>query len=55
MLTNAQGVFPYSAIDMSLYDVMKAAYLQYAQYEEPGPVASLVFGATSGGLGAACA
>lgn len=46
------GVFPYSAIDMSLFAAFKKAYTQYTGDEEPGALGSLTFGALSGGLGA---
>ena len=46
------GVFPYSAIDMSLFAAFKKAYSNYTANEEPGAMGSLTFGALSGGLGA---
>ena len=46
------GVFPYSAIDMSLFSAFKKTYSQYTGVDEPGPLGSLTFGACSGGLGA---
>lgn len=46
------GVFPYSAIDMSLFTTFKKAYTKYTGDEEPGALGSLTFGALSGGLGA---
>ena len=46
------GVFPYSAIDMSLFAAFKKAYSNWSGVEDPGPMASLSFGAISGGIGA---
>lgn len=46
------GVFPYSAIDMSLFAAFKKAYIRFTGDEEPGALGSLTFGAISGGLGA---
>lgn len=46
------GVFPYSAIDMSLFAAFKKAYIKFTGDEEPGALGSLTFGAVSGGLGA---
>ncbi|KPV72307.1 uncharacterized protein RHOBADRAFT_8137, partial [Rhodotorula graminis WP1] len=45
------GVFPYSAIDMSTFEGIKLAYINWAG-EEPGIAGSLCFGAISGGVGA---
>lgn len=45
------GVFPYAALDMSTYELLKLTYSKWVD-EEPGVAASLTMGALSGGLGA---
>lgn len=47
------GVFPYSAIDMSMFEGSKLFYLRYTGKEEPGVLALLAFGSFSGSVGAA--
>ncbi|PNY23910.1 Calcium-binding mitochondrial carrier SAL1 [Tolypocladium capitatum] len=54
------GMFPYSAIDMAMFELLKKTYQgYYAQYAgcheddaEPGNIATGIIGATSGAIGA---
>jgi len=46
------GVFPYSAIDMSTFEALKLAYVRSTGEKEPGVLATLSFGSTSGAVGA---
>ncbi|KAF5390568.1 hypothetical protein D9757_002733 [Collybiopsis confluens] len=47
------GVFPYSAIDMSTFEMLKLTYVRSTGKEEPGVLALLAFGSLSGSVGAA--
>ena len=46
------GVFPYSAIDMSTFEALKLTYLRSTGEKDPGVLATLAFGSTSGAVGA---
>ncbi|KIK68070.1 hypothetical protein GYMLUDRAFT_36899 [Collybiopsis luxurians FD-317 M1] len=46
------GVFPYSAIDMSTFEMLKLTYVRSTGKEEPGVLALLAFGSLSGSVGA---
>lgn len=48
------GVFPYSGIDMALYELFKRKYIRFHDGDDLGVLASLTFGAASGGIGATC-
>ncbi|KAH8922994.1 mitochondrial carrier [Atractiella rhizophila] len=46
------GVFPYSAIDMSVFEGLKVIYTKWTNGKEPGVFGVLAIGSFSGGIGA---